>query len=177
MGHLGLFRETFTFTLRPCVRRTAGSDGRKLKTGGHSSCTVACTSLYRIGYVFSFLCISSHLKLCMAVHTWKGATSSQVSVNTGEHKSMGCSPWRTSYPIFFSSRTDITATVPVHKTQIDVLFVAKRHIYKSLQSEVTVSFTISRTTAVVTIAFDACTHPLYSPPPVNSVIDKNRALL
>jgi len=40
-----------------------------------------CTD--RINYVFSFLCISSHLTLSMNVHSWKGATSSQVSVNTG----------------------------------------------------------------------------------------------
>jgi hypothetical protein len=66
---------------------------------------------------------------------------------------------------------------PPHKTQIDVFFMAKRHAYKSLESEMTVSFVNSRTTGVVTIEFDACTHPLYSPPPANSVTDKNGALV
>jgi len=65
--------------------------------------------------------------------------------------------------MFFSSRTGITATFPVHKKQTDFFVMAKRHVYKSLQSEVTVSFAISRTTCVVAITFDACTHPLYNP--------------
>ena len=79
--------------------------------------------------------------------------------------------------MFFNSRTGITATVAVHKTQIDVFFMAKRHVYKSLQSEVTVSFVNSRTTGVVTIAFDAYTHHLHSPPTANSVTDKNGAVV
>jgi len=52
-----------------------------------------------------------------------------------------------------------------------------QHVYKSLQSEVTVSFTISHTTGVVTIAFDACTRPLYIPSPANSVTDENWVLV
>ena len=79
--------------------------------------------------------------------------------------------------MFFSSRTGTTAIVPVNKTQIDAFFMAKRHVYKNIQSEVTVFFAISRTTGVVTIAFDARTHPPYNPRPASSVTDKNRALL
>ena len=52
-----------------------------------------------------------------------------------------------------------------------------QHVYKSLQSEVTVSFAILRTTGVVTIAFDACTSPLHIPSSASSVTDKNWALV